>query len=387
VNGDPRILVWSWCDPAFPSGSPAILSELVSHFPLGQVELVCEKVPMAATRELKLPHPVHRLSAHQLWPFRKGSRVRAALRMAGVPILVANGIRWIKAFRPDFLLTVYYDERWILSSYLISRATGVPVLYYVHDPYLEPAVHRGGVSAKLARWLEPASLRHGKLLVLSESLRRFYREKYGIEATVVRHMSGRTRAPRKSGDRGKTRTIGFAGTIYENNRGLIRQLVEAAGQVSMRVTLWTNAKPEALAQEGIAGAHVDVRFEADQDRLTNALAQCDLLYLPLEFKDSARLPTDSLRYAFPTKARDYVLAGPEILVHCPADYDTARFFREHEAAHHLGSDEPGALAAWLERWQRGEQPMLAEAAMQRAAHEFSPAVNLARLRGVFEGHA
>ena len=101
---------------------------------------------------------------------------------------------------------------------------------------------------------------------------------------------------------------------------------------------------------GIAGEGVEIGFEADYDRLLQRLSECDLLYLPLAFEDTGSLTTDALQYSFPTKSLDYLLAGPPILVHCPAEFELSRFFRERECAHVLndgGHWAAGGLAGVL----------------------------------------
>lgn len=372
------VLVWTRSAPDRPSGSPAILADYLQLMPRGSADIVCERgASQAARRDLALAHPITRIAPEQaLWPFRRGARIRRLLRYAAVPLYLAYGLLRIRRGRPACILTIYFDTVWILTSYLLSRLTGTPLVYYVHDPFLEVAAHRGGIEAVVARWLEPRSLRLARVAVLYPSLQRHYRQRYGIESVVVRHAAVGARSPRRSTARRTPVRIGFAGTIYDNNRALLSALGRACARVGgIEVELLTNASSAALRELGLDARHVRASFEANHEALLGKLAECDLLYLPLGFGDTPQLPRISLSVVLPTKAVDYLLSGPPILVHCPEDYETAEFFRSHRAGYLLTSDAPGALEQWLERWLSGGLPALCEADVQRAADEFSPRRN------------
>ncbi|MDY7092266.1 MAG: glycosyltransferase [Acidobacteriota bacterium] len=353
----PRLLVWTWTDPDFPSGSPAILAALLDPLPAGKVEVVCEDRTQGRRQRLhRFRHPVHRYRLHQrLWPFRRGSRIRTALAYLCAPCLLLYGLWRIYRFRPGCLLTVYHQPLWIFTSYLLSKLTGVPVVYYVHDPYRQAAEHRGRLEGKLAAWIESRTLHHGLVVALSDYTAELYRQTAGIEARVLPHVADLSWAsevvprPHTTGEEG--RLVGYAGTIYENNQDLMKCLasvVEAEPRLCLRV--WTPARQAVLEACGLLHPRIEIRFESDHQRLLEELSQCDLLYLPLSFHDSPSLPTDSLRYALPTKVVDYCLAGAPTLVHCPEDYATARFFRHHEAGFLLHRERLEDLRSWIKQW-------------------------------------
>lgn len=388
----PRVLVWTWVSPLMPSGSPAILAEVLKRIPPGSAEIVCEYTPgRVHARQDEIPHAVSETRVlHVFWPFRRGWLPRRVSRILAFPLLVMYGLWRIWRYRPDCILTLYFDSLWILSSYLLSKLTGTPVVYYVHDPYLEYASFRGGFNARLAAWLEPRSLRHATVLVLYDSLRKHYHQRYGIEATVVRHLAGRT--AEVAGDDGATaagakRVIGFAGAIYDNNRRLLKQLIaECGADDRFEIRIWSNAAPDVLEEIGANRPGVTVSFESVYDRLLEALGKCDLMYLPLAFGNTPTLPEDSLRYVLPTKAVDYLLVGKPILVHCPSDFEMATFFEKFRAGHCLTDDAEGSLHGWLSRWQAGEIPAIAAADRRQALDQFcadrNSAVLFDRLREV-----
>ncbi|MCU1267793.1 MAG: a-glycosyltransferase [Acidobacteria bacterium] len=379
----PKILVWTWTDPATPSGSPALLGEILKWIPKGHAEVVCESRDLGKLRrKIDIEHPITRYGVHKLlWPFRRGSRQIRLAKYLVLPITLLFGLWRIFRFKPDCLLTIYFNEQWILTSYCLSKLTGIPVVYYVHDPFEERARHEGTLSARFARWLEPRSLKHGEVLVICDSLRDLYARKYGITAAVLRHSAPDLRP--KLRDRSVSNAplrIGFAGAIYDNNKSLLRQLVaECAGDPRVQLRIWTDARPDVLDELGLTREGIQVSFESEYGRLIEHLSNCDLLYLPLAFSDTPTLPTDSLRYAFPTKTIDYLIAGTPILAHCPPDYETSLFLAKFNAAYSLNTDGSGELRAWKERWLANSIEPLSDSASFCALEVFSPSINMTKL--------
>jgi glycosyl transferase family 4 len=361
----------------------------LQRIPAGQAEIVCEEsCPEERRRKLDLHHPIHRLKLGKVrWPFLRGDRLNVPIRYLAFPWMVTAGMARIASFRPDCILTVLYSERWVASGYALSKLSGLPWVLYVHDLFLEQAEHRGGVEAALARWLEPRALKGPTVIALSKAISDRYRRKYGIDAPVVRQIATRARAsfvPRARAASDSV-TVGFAGAIYDNNRELMTQLAEATkADARIHLKLWTDAQPPVLQSLGLVGERVTVQFERDYDSLIAQLGKCDLLYMPLSFADTPSLPRALLEDALPSKAIDYLVAGPPLLVHCPADYELGRFFAERGAAHLLTSDAPGALSGWLSAWLAGRASAIPEAAVMSALREFDPEGNWRRFWGLLE---
>ena len=277
---------------------------------------------------------------------------------------------------------------WILSSYLLSVLTRIPVIYYVHDPYLEARQHKTGIALKIAKWLEPKSLRHGYVIVLYESLRSHYKTKYGINSTVVRHIVTRERSTPNSTNLKKNDpvTIGFAGMIYGNNSILMKGLGEVCKHMSsVNLRIFTATDSHLIEEIGLYGDRIKIDYFKNYDELLDSLSKCSLLYLPMAFPDevSLVLPADSLRYVLPTKAIDYLLAGPPILVHCSEDYELSKFFAKHRAGFLLNTNKPEDLKRWIENWVDNGKEAIDEKNIQKALDTFSARKNLTVLEHVF----
>lgn len=374
----PRILLFSRSAPDGPSGTPAILERLLAPIPAGRVEILCEDDGAPERRRvIDLPHPIRRVAP----PFRKlptklGSALRVAAQFPSVVELVGEGLRAVRRFSPDVIVTVLFDDRWVLASHLLARVTGIPHAVVVHDAYRENAGQRRFPWQRaIPGRLEPLVLRHARVTTILGGLAQRYRDEHGIDVRLIRSPAPAPPRPARTprGD-GRLR-IGFAGAVYDN---VVRPLAQMARVVArdpaLSLDVLSPATSEFLAAHGIAGERIKTRFERGYDRLLAALGEYDLLYLPLSATGGADLGAEALQYAFPTKAIDYLLSGAPILVHCPEHFEVHAFFREHGAAHLLTADDDLALGDLLARFRRGEVAPIPDGNRLAACAAFAPEV-------------
>lgn len=335
-------------------------------------------------------HPIIRLRFHRaLSRHIHRPRVRRVLQTLSIPLLVLYGLWCVFRYRPTRILTLYMNASWLVSSYILSVICRIPIVYYVHDAF---------VVGLTRRW-EARILRHGQVIVLHPMLGVLYRDRYGIDATTVPHINTHHRITGSSTGSSSMRnhqtgtvareksaehvaTIGFAGCIYNNNAALLRQFADVCAEQHLDLVLYSDLTPQRMQALHLTHACITHRYEPDYATLLHHLSQCDLLYLPLAFPDGNDEAIAAMRYAFPTKSIDYLLAGPPILVQAPPDYAVSQFFSRSRSAFMLMTDDRVATSAWLQHWQQGEYTAPAESVMQHALMTFDRHTNLAALRGV-----
>jgi hypothetical protein len=372
-----RVLFCCWSELNVASGTPVIVCDVLKHFAPTEAEVFVEKnIDQKRRRETAIEQPVYKYRFHTiLWPFSRGHRIRNRLARLGLPVLVAQLVRRIRRFRPDCIYAVYAQPHWILATWIASRLTRVPVIYHVHDAFLEASARRR--ESRFSNWLERKTLTSARVLALDDHMAEHYQQRYGIRCTILRHIVGHSPLPPKTKSSTdvaaltdgrpparvpRTIVIGFSGAIYDSNAHQLAELcrlVEA--DPSMHLKIWTGSAAE-LPALGIRGARVEVAFEANYERLLANLASCDLLYLPLQFADGTRLGAQAMEFSLPTKSFDYVLSGVPILVHCPAGFSLSRFFEQGGCGHVLNDPRTEAVRQWLDAWRAGQIPDLAEAA-------------------------
>jgi glycosyltransferase involved in cell wall biosynthesis len=330
------------------------------------------------------PHPVTRVRFVR-WMQIVTSRIGAVhfIDYAAIPVLFFYGVWRILRFRPSCIFTIYFNDIWIATAYLLSKATGLPLILYVHDPFLEPAEYAGGIRALFARWLEPRAIRRCYLIALTESLGEHYQSRYGVPVVTLPNLARGdffASAPHQTKEDcdGKL-TIGFAGCIYDNNLALLQKLASVVRKdESLTLTLFTPLEQKTLEAFKLTGPRISYTFVKDANALIESLAACDLLYLPLCFTNTPSLPRESLQYVLPTKTVDYLLAGCPVLVHCPADFETARFFGTTGAGYVLSSDDEGDLHRCLIDLKSGAGLSISPEGRQRALAYFAPEANRAK---------
>lgn len=387
-----RVLFCCWTELDITSGTPVVVGDMLKYFPPGHAEAFVEaNVDNKQHRlALEIEHPIRKYRIHtRLWPFKRGHRVRNKLARLGLPILVAQLVGHIRRFQPDCIFAIYAQAHWILATWIASRLTGVPLIYHIHDAFLEASERRR--KSWFSRWLERKTLTTTRVLALDDHMAEHYEHKYGIKCTILRHIvrhaplpAHSTRAafdpnaaplPAADGTTAESRelVIGFAGAIYDSNS---RQLADLCRLVNedpdLHLRIWTGSKASDLQPLGISGPRVQIDFEPDVDRWLANLADCDLLYLPLQFSQGENMAAGGMEFSLPTKSFDYLVAGAPILAHCPANYSLSRFFRRFPCGYVLNDPDAGALKNWLDAWRAGRFPQLDDDVRLRTLAMYSP---------------
>jgi Glycosyltransferase Family 4 len=389
-----RVLFCCWTELDITSGTPVVVADMMKHFGPGQAEAFVElnvdnKQHRLAT---DIKHPINKYRLHaRLWPFRLGHRVRTQLARLGLPILVVELIRHIRRFRPDCLFVIYAQPHWILATWLASRLTGVPLVYHIHDAFLEVTERRK--RSRFSRWLERMTLTTRRALALDEHMAEHYERRYGIKCTILRHivrrapMSIRTKSHPAIGTgtgygvngsvgASKEMLIGFAGAIYDSNARQLAELCRLVGDdPTLRLRIRTGSRPAELQSLGICGPRVEVGYAPDYDCLLRDLAQCDLLYLPLHFDEGIGRAAGAMEFSLPTKSFDYLLTGTPILAHCPEEFSLSRFFTRFPCGYVLNDPRSEAVKSWLDYWRADMFPPLDDAVRLQTLAMYTPAEN------------
>ncbi len=390
-----RVLFCCWTELDITSGTPVVVEDLLRHFPPGHARAFVEANAdhRGRRRAVETVHPIGKYRLHtRLWPFRRGSRVRNRLARLGLPVLVAEIVSEIRRFRPDCLFAVYARPHWILATWLAAKLTGTPLIYHVHDAFLEANERRR--NSHYCRWLERKTLTTSRVLVLDDYVADHYRNRYGIECTVLRHvvkhpplaaredLAAAAAAARAAGavsqncSPARPITIGFAGAVYDSNLHQLADLCRVIGDdANLRVKIWTGSTPEQLAPLGISGERVEIAFEPDIERWFAGLNACDLLYLPLHFEARGSTASGAMELSLPTKSFDYLVAGSPILVHCPEHFSLSRFFNRYRCGYVLNEPGAAALKNWLASWRAGKIPPLTDSQRREALAMCSPEEN------------
>jgi glycosyltransferase involved in cell wall biosynthesis len=367
-SGGPRpFLVVTEALPVYSSGTSIIVRRLLENFGPEEVVLIGRN-PDASLRVGDRPPRYPMIRIPSLPPGIRGERYwRLLSTMPGV----LTGLRAIRRYRPTSILAVFPYESSLLTGYWLHLLTGLPLLSYFCDLYREDV--RIGWEAPLAAWLQPRVFRASRrLLVISEGMREYYRDRYGLDAVCVPVcINNPIPRPEPAGPPSRPFIVGYSGNINTARLSSLRALVRAIGGDSCyEMRYFTPQSPESLRTLGVWAPNATATFVKDEADLVRLLGQCDVLFLPLTFEVGDQ-SQDQLATCFGTKSSEYLVGRKPILLHCPGDYFMARFYKRWDCGLVVDDPDTSALRSGLERL-RMDAPLrdrLVRNAL-RAAHEF-----------------
>lgn len=371
---DYKMMVWTWTTPLTPSGSPDILRKLMLNFKGENILYISGK---NENNLVKYEHPIKSKNYAFIdrWYLKIGPvRLKSIFDIfIKTPLLTIIGIYKVIKFKPDFIFTIYVLPEWIFSAYLISKITGKPLVYYCHDPHKEKYKFRPKWLRNINAYIEKKTLNYGNVIALYEGLANLYRKQYNIDVIVIPH-SGIEKVSKEinfSLELSQNKCVGFAGSIYGNNIDVIKNMLVVTNMLKLPVILF-GKYDEATLKIIQADKHhnLTIRFIKEYGTLIDELSKADLLFLPLSFIESSKMPRESLQYVLPTKAIDYLIADKPILVNCPKDFEMYNFFQKNKAAYLLPTNEVKDLQLFLEQFIAEKLDEIPKANTEKALSNF-----------------
>ncbi len=329
--------------PAVPievAGTNIVIRRLLENFPPEEVVLLAR----AADRRASLRGDALPYRVIKGWGFPRGYRGERFSRLIAAAPMLIQGLTIARRLRPVAILGVFPEDGSLLTAWLLHRVTGIPLLPYFCDLYMEDRMGDGW-EARLSRWLQPrvfASAR--RLVVVNQGMADFYRGCYGIDALVVPTCINQPIPPlAPPPPPHRPFRIGYSGNINATRASSLRALAAAVGDdPSFEVRLFTPQTREELDFWGVRCANGSAEFIRDETTLARRLEECDALFVPITF-DTDGNTRDQLATSFGIKSYEYFLAQRPVVVHAPGDYFLARFYRQHECGIVVDQPAPAPL--------------------------------------------
>lgn len=331
--------------PAQSSGTSIVLRRLLENFPADDVVLLARR-PESGLRLESRPLPYRSVIIPALPAGIRGERF---WRLASTIPGVVAGLGAVRRFRPTAILAVFPYESSLLLGYALHRLTGLPLLAYFCDLYLED--HRSGWEAWLARNLQPRVFRAAaRVVAVNQGMVDFYRRRYDIDALCVPAcINSPIPAPGQPVQAGHPFVIGYSGNVNATRLSSLRALAGAVGDnPAYAIRYFTPQTAGFLRSKGVWTANSTAMFVSDEGELIRHLAGCDALFLPLTF-DVSEASRDQLATCFGIKSYEYFLSQRPVLLHTPGDYFIARFFRQWDCGLVVAEEGAEAIGSALDR--------------------------------------
>lgn len=331
--------------PAQSSGTSIVLRKLLENFAVEDIVLLGRRPdPRLRLESRPLPHRAVTIPA-----LPGGIRGERFWRLASTLPGVLVGLNAVRRCKPVAILAVFPYESALLIGYVLHRLTGLPLLAYFCDLYLED--RRRGWETCLARVLQPRVFRAAaRIVAVNQGMADYYRERYGLDALCVPAcINVPVPEPGPLPAAGRTFVIGYSGNVNATRLSSLRALVGAVGDdPAYAIRYFTPQTPAFLRSQGVWTENSTATFVSDEGDLIRHLADCDALFLPLTF-DVQHASRDQLATCFGIKSYEYFLSQRPVVLHSPGDYFIARFYRQWDCGLVVTEDGSGALGSALDR--------------------------------------
>jgi glycosyltransferase involved in cell wall biosynthesis len=261
--------------------------------------------------------------------------------------LYRTAMKTVAAKSPTEILGLSDTGPAMVASYLASRSSGIPLVYYLFDLY------RGaGFESPVMRWVadryEERMFRGARVvLVTNDGVKEYYERLYP-------HLKGRFRvvhnAIRPEGfERHVTPyrphppyTLLFTGRVYWAQERAVLNLIRAMDLLQDEpITLKLYVPfPEPPLLNAAKGKWNVQLLSAHQSAMPQIQTSADVLILPLAFASKA---PDIINTATPGKLGSYLGSGRPILVYAPPEAYLCRYARENGFAEVVDTEDPKAL--------------------------------------------
>jgi hypothetical protein len=344
-----KILIWAWTSIHDPSGSPAVIANIVSCMQEKDFIYVHGQ-NYKLTKNLPSNILVKRIRWSEALDYSYRPKLQLFIDLCiKIPMLILACIATIIRYNTNTVITLFYNKNWIVSAYVASRLLNKKLIVYCHDPFSEKYKLGHPITYKVMLYIEKKILSDKAVTVtcLNKGMVNLY-SKYR-ECILLPHINNSSYKPQETYIKNNYFTIGFSGSIYSNNDECIFSLLEATKNIeNVKLEFFGNYSNE-LKDRLLSIREINFSFKTNFDELIASLANCDLLYLPLNFKEVSSMPRECLQYVLPTKSIDYLITGKEILVHCPEDFEVYRFFKEYNCGHLANSTNKDYLKTLIEK--------------------------------------
>ena len=252
--------------------------------------------------------------------------------------IVFKGLRAIKKHKCKSIILLLLDDRYILSGYIISLISRLPLIFYIQDLYADAKTKDDSIlNRKFANWLEKRVINKAKYHITNiPSMVGYYRKIQCIEMKLVLNCYPPDVMPKKynhllNNNHRSEFIIGFCGAVYWHNVDNLKTLCLAASKISnSRLAIFGSQSTDYLEKLGITGLNISREYYPNPIDLQEALSNCNVLYLPFSF--DAKLATYAKYCWFPTKLLNYLASGRPIIVHCPSKSYLSKYFVSNGAA-------------------------------------------------------
>jgi glycosyltransferase involved in cell wall biosynthesis len=274
--------------------------------------------------------------------------IHAVYLLLSMFMIVWTGIRIVRKRNIRSIMGVSDIGPALISTYLISRCTGVPYALYLFDIYLGNNLQP--VNELLARIFEARLFRTASLVIVTnEGAERFYRRRYGntfkcavIQNSVFPDDYETKRTPYTPRE---PYSVLFTGHVYWPQERSLMNLMQAIGDLSnsrVQLDLYVpNLSTTSETLKRFVACHPYIHLSsAAPSQMPSIQCSATILFLPLSWY--TRSP-EVIATATPGKLADYLASGRPILIHAPPYAYVSEYAKKNHLALVVDEESPTKL--------------------------------------------
>jgi hypothetical protein len=316
------ILFWTRNYPSNKSGSAKVILEYVKNLDKKNYYFVCEK------KTNDKIFKINNIKFINSFKFDKFGRLGVLIKFFSIFIYIFLGIYIIRRFKIKKIFTVYNDIFWVFSSILISKLTSTELIFNIHDPLKNKSKFAGLMSKYLINIFEPFIFKNFKIIVLYESLKKYYERLYkNTNITVINHIFVNKKKLLKKNYKENKINVFFIGNVYDYNCIRLKKFIKFVNTRNNFVFhIISQTSKKKIYSKGIRFSNkVKFYYSLSQKKIDYFLQSANLLYLPLN--SGSKIPLENVKYVIPTKFLDYLNANRYILLDMDKSYYLSKISR------------------------------------------------------------
>lgn len=263
--------------------------------------------------------------------------IHAFYLILGIFMILRAGILIVRQRNIKLIVGISDIGPALISTYLISRYTGVPYVLYFFDIYL--GNNRLLINDLFARFFEPLMFRNASLVIVTnEATEKLCRKRYGnaFRCAIIHNsvFPEEYEARRTPYDPREPHSILFTGDVYWAQEQSLTNIIQAVmGLKDLRIRLdlyLPHGSPAFETIKRLIATNPNMRLSsALQSQMPAIQSMATVLFLPLSWRTKS---PEVIATATPGKLVDYLAAGRPILIHAPPYAYVCQYAKENQFA-------------------------------------------------------
>lgn len=360
----PKTLVISRSVPPAATGSGIVMHNLLRQFTKDEMIVVGAYYVGHPQSEWHNKYPKIIYGAIHPPEFWRGHRW---LRIIQFPLLFIISL-WTLLFRQcQVILTIYPDDIFLFTGYLLSRLFQKPLFLYFHNSYLENSPENS-----FAKWLQPRVFSRAKhIFVISDGLKNYYNNLYpDVKFSSLTHTIPDLpdRALIEEPPLHSPIRLVFAGNVNGSCEDAARRFAQLINDdPDFELHIFSGMSPKSFRQRGFTGNNIIIKT-VPYDQLLEKMRKGDIVIHPHGFLGP--MAEHEYQTIFPTKTIEYLLCQRPILAHLPESCYLAEFYRKHDCALIVSEPTLDALKRGIESLYKGDLRLRLVNNALKVAHQF-----------------